>query len=179
MTSTEQTKTENSIVFFDISIGGQHIGRIKIELFDDVVPKTAENFRQFCTGEYRVAGIPIGYKGCSFHKVSKDFMIQGGDFVKGDGSGRTSIYGDKFADESFKLKHTGPGTVSMVNSGPNSNGCQFFITCVQTEWLDNKNVVVGQVIDGMKVVRTIEDVQVHPQTNKPKYEVIITQCGQL
>ncbi|EGG18731.1 U4/U6 small nuclear ribonucleoprotein [Cavenderia fasciculata] len=172
-------KEENPIVFFDVSIGGQAVGRIRIELYADVVPKTAENFRQFCTGEFRRGGQPIGYKGCLFHKVSKDFMIQGGDFVRRDGTGRESIYGERFPDENFKLKHTGPGTLSMVNSGPNSNGCQFFISCVKTDWLDGKNVVFGQVIDGMKVVRTIEDVPINPQTSKPKYEIVITQCGQL
>ncbi|KYQ89530.1 U4/U6 small nuclear ribonucleoprotein [Tieghemostelium lacteum] len=170
---------ENPIVFFDIAIAGQSVGRIKIELFEDVVPKTTENFRQFCTGEYKRAGLPVGYKHCKFHKVSKDFMIQGGDFVNNDGSGRTSIYGDKFPDENFKLRHTGPGMLSMVNAGPNSNGCQFFITCVATEWLDGKNIVFGQVIDGMNVVRTIEEVPVNPQTNKPKYDVEIIECGQL
>ncbi|GAM17814.1 hypothetical protein SAMD00019534_009890 [Acytostelium subglobosum LB1] len=184
MTDTSNTGSAtnivNPIVFFDISIGGQPIGRIKIELYADVVPRTAENFRQFCTGEYRKSGQPIGYKGCSFHKVSKDFMIQGGDFVKNDGSGRTSIYGERFPDENFKLKHTGPGTLSMVNSGePNSNGCQFFISCATADWLDGKNVVFGQVIDGMKIVRTIESVAINPQTSKPKLDVIITECGEL
>ncbi|EFA79571.1 U4/U6 small nuclear ribonucleoprotein [Heterostelium album PN500] len=180
-TNNNESGTPNPIVFFDIAIDGQAIGRIKIELYADVVPRTAENFRQFCTGEYRKSGVPIGFKGCKFHKVSKDFMIQGGDFVKGDGSGRTSIYGERFPDENFKLKHTGPGTLSMVNSGtPNSNGCQFFISCVATEWLDGKNVVFGQVVDGMKVVRTIENVPVvNPQTNKPKFDVVITECGEL
>ncbi|KAF2077441.1 hypothetical protein CYY_001290 [Polysphondylium violaceum] len=178
MSSIEE-KEENPIVFFDISIGGQPIGRVKMELFQDVVPKTAENFRQLCTGEFKKAGLPIGYKGCAFHKISKDFMIQSGDFVRGDGSGRSSIYGDKFPDENFKLKHSTPGMLSMVNSGPDSNGCQFFITTVSAEWLDGKNVVFGQVIDGMKVIRTIEDVPVNPQNNKPKYEVIITECGQM
>ncbi|KAM9945127.1 hypothetical protein ACTFIT_003379 [Dictyostelium discoideum] len=174
---------ENPIVFMDVAIVNQqnpvHLGRIKIELFADIVPKTAENFRQFCTGEHRVAGLPIGYKDCTFHKISKDFMIQGGDFVKRDGSGRTSIYGERFADENFKIKHSGPGLLSMVNSGPNSNGCQFFITCVAAEWLDGKNVVFGKVIDGLKVVRTIEDIPVNPTTNRPKYDVVITECGQL
>eukprot|EP01133_Synstelium_polycarpum_P005291 gene5291-6134_t len=165
------TSEKNPIVFMDIAIAGQPVGRIKIELYADVVPRTAENFRK--------AGLPIGYKGCTFHKVAKDFMIQGGDFIKRDGSGRTSIYGERFPDENFKLKHTGPGTLSMVNSGANSNGCQFFISCVATEWLDGKNVVFGQVIDGMKVVRTIEDVTINPHTNKTKYEIMITECGEL
>ncbi|XWS08266.1 hypothetical protein CRYUN_Cryun41cG0065200 [Craigia yunnanensis] len=105
---------KNPIVFFDITIGSIPAGRIKMELFADITPKTAENFRQLCTGEYRKAGLPVGYKGCQFHRVIKDFMIQAGDFLKGDGSGCTSIYGLKFEDENFIAKHTGPGLLSMV-----------------------------------------------------------------
>ncbi|XP_052307470.1 peptidyl-prolyl cis-trans isomerase CYP22 isoform X2 [Populus trichocarpa] len=115
---------KNPIVFFDVTIGTIPAGRIKMELFADIAPKTAENFRQFCTGEYRKAGLPVGYKVCQFHRVIKDFMIQAGDFLKGDGSGCVSIYGLKFEDENFVAKHTGPGLLSMANSGPNTNGCQ-------------------------------------------------------
>ncbi|WOL03870.1 peptidyl-prolyl cis-trans isomerase CYP22 [Canna indica] len=135
---------KNPIVFFDVTIGSIPAGRIKMELFADITPKTAENFRQFCTGEYRKAGLPIGFKGCQFHRVIKDFMIQAGDFLKGDGSGCISIYGSKFEDENFIAKHTGPGLLSMANSGPNTNGCQFFITCAKCDWLDNKHVVFGR-----------------------------------
>ncbi|XP_039223397.1 peptidyl-prolyl cis-trans isomerase H isoform X3 [Crotalus tigris] len=103
----------NPVVFFDVTIGGQEVGRMKVELFADVVPKTAENFRQFCTGEFRKDGVPIGYKGSTFHRVIKDFMIQGGDFVNGDGTGVASIYRGPFADENFKLKHSAPGLLSM------------------------------------------------------------------
>ncbi|GES99974.1 peptidyl-prolyl cis-trans isomerase CYP22 [Rhizophagus clarus] len=127
---------ENPIVFFDISIGNQPAGRMKMELFADVVPKTAENFRQLCTGEFKKNGVPQGYKNAQFHRVIKDFMIQGGDFVKNDGTGSFSIYGEKFPDENFELKHTGPGLLSMANSGSNSNGCQFFITCAKCDFLD-------------------------------------------
>jgi peptidyl-prolyl isomerase H (cyclophilin H) len=139
-TVADAVKRGNPVVFLDISIGGSPAGRIKIELFKSFVPKTVENFRQLCTGELRRGGLPIGYKGSKFHRIIKGFMVQGGDFVKGDGTGKTSIYGDKFDDEDMglKLKHTGPGLLSMANSGPNSNACQFFITCAKTEWLDGK-----------------------------------------
>ena len=170
---------QNPIVFFDITIGGTSAGRIKMELFANKCPKTAENFRQFCTGEHRKQGVPIGFKGCTFHRVIKDFMIQGGDFVNGDGTGCMSIYGDRFDDENFELKHTVPGLLSMANSGANSNGCQFFITCAKTPWLDNKHVVFGRVIDGMLTVRKIENVSVAANTNKPKLPCVISECGEL
>ncbi|XP_060708224.1 peptidyl-prolyl cis-trans isomerase H isoform X1 [Hemiscyllium ocellatum] len=136
-----QSNPNNPVVFFDITIGGQEVGRMKIELFADVVPRVAENVRQFCTGEFRKDGVPIGYKGSTFHRIIKDFMIQGGDFVNGDGTGVCSIYRGPFADENFKLKHNAPGLLSMANSGPNTNGCQFFITCSKCDWLDGKHVV--------------------------------------
>ena len=170
---------QNPIVFFDITIGGQNAGRIKMELFADRVPKTSENFRQLCTGEFRQDGLPQGYKGCTFHRVIKDFMIQGGDFKNGDGTGTVSIYGDCFEDENFDLKHTVPGLLSMANSGPNTNGCQFFITTTRTSWLDDKHVVFGRVIDGMITVRKIENVAVDAHTSKPKIPVVISECGEL
>ncbi|XP_060254801.1 peptidyl-prolyl cis-trans isomerase H isoform X3 [Ovis aries] len=174
----------NPVVFFDVSIGGQEVGRMKIELFADVVPKTAENFRQFCTGEFRKDGVPIGYKGSTFHRVIKDFMIQGGDFVNGDGTGVASIYRGPFADENFKLRHSAPGLLSMANSGPSTNGCQFFITCSKCDWLDGKHVVfahtlpTGKIIDGLLVMRKIENVPTGPN-NKPKLPVVISQCGEM
>mmetsp|Transcript_19606 Transcript_19606/g.33696 ORF Transcript_19606/g.33696 Transcript_19606/m.33696 type:complete len:175 (+) Transcript_19606:24-548(+) len=173
------TETVNPIVFFDISLGGHSLGRVKMELFADKTPKTAENFRQFCTGEFKKNNQPIGYKDCTFHRVIKDFMLQGGDFLKGDGTGCMSIYGEKFDDESFALRHDKPGLLSMANSGPDTNGCQFFITCAPCDWLDDKHVVFGQVIDGMKVIRMIENVSVHANTNKPKLPCVITECGQM
>ncbi|KAI1309458.1 Peptidyl-prolyl cis-trans isomerase H [Halotydeus destructor] len=168
----------NPVVFFDISIGSTEVGRLKMELFADVVPKTAENFRQFCTGEYRKDGVPIGYKNCTFHRIIKDFMIQGGDFVNADGTGIMSIFGGKFADENFTLKHDAPGLLSMANSGKDSNGCQFFMTCAKCDFLDGKHVVFGRVIDGLLVMRKIENVPTGPN-NKPKLPVVITQCGEM
>ncbi|KAJ1722252.1 Peptidyl-prolyl cis-trans isomerase-like 1 [Coemansia biformis] len=168
----------NPVVFFDISIGGKDAGRIKMELFADVVPKTAENFRQLCTGEYRVDGVPQGYKNCPFHRIIPNFMAQGGDFVKGNGTGRMSIYGETFADENFTLKHTSPGLLSMANSGSNSNGCQFFLTLVEAPWLDDKHVVFGKLVDGLLTLRKIEHVPTGPD-NRPTIPVIIAECGQM
>ncbi|KAK9829648.1 hypothetical protein WJX72_007086 [[Myrmecia] bisecta] len=171
--------TSNPIVFFDVTIGGQPAGRIKMELFADVAPKTAENFRQYCTGEARKNGFPQGYKGCPFHRIIKGFMIQGGDFVKGDGTGSLSIYGSQYPDENFIGKHTGPGLLSSANSGANTNGCQFFITCAKTDWLDLKHVVFGRVLgDGLLVVRKLENVATG-QANKPKLPCLIAECGEM
>ncbi|KAI3426401.1 hypothetical protein D9Q98_008771 [Chlorella vulgaris] len=169
---------QNPVVFFDVSIGGVAAGRIKMELFADIVPKTAENFRQMCTGEFKRNLHPTGYKDCPFHRIIKGFMLQGGDFLKGDGTGCISIYGSRFNDENFTAKHTGPGLLSMANSGPNTNGCQFFITVGAADWLDNKHVVFGRVVDGMLAVRKLEAVQTGPN-NKPKLPCVITQCGEM
>lgn len=172
------TNPNNPIVFFDITIGTTEVGRIKFELFADAVPRTAENFRQFCTGEYRKDGVPIGYKGSTFHRVIKDFMVQGGDFVNGDGTGVMSIFGSIFADENFTVKHIGPGMLSMANSGKDTNGCQFFITCAKCDFLDGKHVVFGRVTEGLLVLRKIENVPTGPN-NKPKLPVVISQCGEM
>ncbi|KAI5286492.1 Peptidyl-prolyl cis-trans isomerase H [Ascosphaera aggregata] len=169
----------NPVVFFDLTIGGQPLGRILMELYGDVVPRTAENFRRFCTGESKDArGRPQGYKGCRFHRVIRGFMIQGGDFIHGDGTGSISAYGTAtFADENFNLTHDGPGMLSMANSGPNTNGCQFFITCVATPFLNNKHVVFGRVVEGMDFVRMVENTRV--ARDKPIQEVLIAQCGEM
>jgi len=169
----------NPQVFFDITIGGASAGRVTFELFADVVPKTAENFRALCTGEKGVgqSGKPLHFKGSGFHRIIPGFMCQGGDFTRGNGTGGESIYGEKFADENFQLKHGGNGTLSMANAGPNTNGSQFFVCTADTSWLDGKHVVFGRVVDGLDVVKQMEAVGSRGgQTSKP---VVIADCGQL
>ncbi|KAI5867108.1 cyclophilin-like domain-containing protein [Durotheca rogersii] len=169
----------NSYVFFDVTIGNEPAGRIVFKLYDDVVPKTAENFRSLCTGEKGVgkAGKPLTYKGSLFHRVIKQFMVQGGDFTNGDGTGGESIYGAKFDDENFQLKHDRPFLLSMANAGPGTNGSQFFITTVPTPHLDGKHVVFGEVKSGKSVVRQIENLRT--QNDKPVKDAVIADCGQL
>ncbi|KAL4808860.1 peptidyl-prolyl cis-trans isomerase D [Aspergillus unguis] len=171
--------SKRSRVFFDVQIGKQKPGRIALELFNDVVPKTAENFRALCTGEKGEGkqGKPLHFKGSIFHRVIKQFMIQGGDFTAFNGTGGESIYGEKFADENFDLKHDRPFLLSMANSGPGTNGSQFFITTVPTPHLDGKHVVFGEVLNGKSVVRKIENLPT--QADKPTSDVTIVACGEL
>jgi len=212
----------NPVVFFDLTIGGAPVGRVQMELFADLVPKTAENFRQFCTGEFRCVSEtgggrsggpralllsepqrprsfahapplapalpsishsknaqPVGYKGAPFHRVIKGFMLQGGDFLKADGTGCSSIYGARFPDEGFTATHTGPGLLSMANSGPDTNGCQFFITTAPAPWLDGKHVVFGRVVgDGLLTVRKVEAVPTGAE-NRPRLPVVVAECGEM
>jgi peptidylprolyl isomerase len=166
-------------VFFDVSIGGKAAGRVTMELRSDVVPKTAENFRSLCVGNAGVSrsGKPLHYKGSTFHRVIPDFMIQGGDFTNGNGTGGASIYGDRFPDENFQIKHTEPGQLSMANAGPNTNGSQFFITTIPCPWLDGKHTVFGKVVEGMEVVRLIESQG--SASGKPRQSVTIDDCGEV
>merc|ERR1719498_2183101 len=169
----------NPTVFFDVTIGGQNAGRITMELYADKCPKTAENFRALCTGEKGTgqSGKPLHYKGSTFHRVITQFMAQGGDFTAGNGTGGESIYGAKFADENFTVKHTQRGDMSMANAGPNTNGSQFFMTFIKCDWLDVKHTVFGRVVNCMEVLDALESFgSGQGQTRAP---CVIADCGQL
>ncbi len=166
-------------VYFDVSIGNEPAGRIVFGLFGDDVPKTAENFRCLCTGEKGEgkSGKALHFKDSNFHRVIPNFMLQGGDFTRGDGTGGESIYGEKFKDESFKFVHDVPGLLSMANAGPNTNGSQFFITTVPTAWLNGKHVVFGRVLEGMEVVKKIE--AQGSDSGRTRAVIKITDSGEL
>ncbi len=177
-----QTAAEAKVthrVFFDIEINGKEAGRITMGLFGADVPRTAENFRCLCTGEKGKgeSGFDLSYKGSKFHRVIPKFMLQGGDFTAGNGTGGESIYGNKFPDENFKYKHDQPGLLSMANSGPNTNGSQFFLTTVKTSWLDGKHVVFGRVIEGMETVKRIESLGT--SNGSTMLPIKIADCGEL
>jgi len=162
----------NPKCFFDVTADGESLGRIEFELRADVAPKTAENFRALCTGEKG-----YGYKGSKFHRVIPEFMRQGGDFTNHNGTGGKSIYGDRFDDENFELKHDEPGLLSMANAGPNTNGSQFFITTIITDWLDGRHVVFGKVTEGMDVVSAIE--ALGSRSGQTMKDIRIADCGEL
>eukprot|EP01065_Artemidia_motanka_P031828 TRINITY_DN3862_c0_g1_i1.p1 TRINITY_DN3862_c0_g1~~TRINITY_DN3862_c0_g1_i1.p1 ORF type:complete len:205 (+),score=40.06 TRINITY_DN3862_c0_g1_i1:55-615(+) len=178
-----QVLESNPKVFFDVSVDRKRQEkRIVFELFEDTVPKTAENFRCLCTGEAGTGtcGKVLHYRGCSFHRIIEGFMCQGGDFTKGNGTGGESIYGDRFDDESFAGKagrHVGPGCLSMANAGPNTNSSQFFVTTNATPHLDGKHVVFGQIIEGFETLLAIG--RVGTPSGQPRKQVVIDDCGQI
>jgi len=179
LSKTDYSDASNPVVFLDVQIGDGPVKRMEFELFSNYVPKTAENFRALCTGEKGIGKCakPLHYKGSYFHRLIKDFMLQGGDFEKGDGTGGESIYGEKFEDENFKCKHLKRGFLSSANSGKNTNGSQFFITFKKTEWLDNAHVVFGCIKSGLEVLKEIEDVELEGE--KPKDAIKIVDSGEV
>ena len=179
LTSADTIDKVTNKVFFDIEIDGEKAGRIVFGLFGETVPKTAENFRALCTGEKGVgnAGKALHFKNSVFHRIIPGFMAQGGDFTSGDGRGGESIYGSRFNDENFKLKHTKPHLLSMANAGPNTNGSQFFITFKETPWLDGRHVVFGEVIEGQDIVNELEKIGTGSGSTKKK--AVIVDSGEL
>lgn len=171
--------TKNPIVFFDISINKEFVGRMQIELYANIVPQTAENFRCLCTGEKGIgkSGKALHFMDTIFHRIIPKFMAQGGDLTNGDGTGGDSIYGLTFKDESFSISHSEPGILSMANAGPDTNASQFFLTFGKCSWLDGKHVGFGKVIDGMDILKEIESMGTN--SGKPTKEVKILGCGEI
>ncbi|OII77842.1 peptidyl-prolyl cis-trans cyclophilin-type family protein [Cryptosporidium andersoni] len=169
----------NTYVYFDIAIGGAPAGRIIFELFFDITPMTAENFRALCTGERGIgeSGINLHYKGNKFHRIIPEFMCQGGDITAGDGTGGESIYGKPFEDENFTLKHNSAGLLSMANTGPNTNSSQFFITTIPCPWLDGKHVIFGKVVSGIDVIASME--RFGSSSGKTSVSIVISDCGEV
>ena len=174
--SLSTTDLENSLVFFDITLNNKFLGRIIFKLYDDIVPNTCKNFRELAISSPIENSEYPAYQNTIFHRIIKDFMIQGGDFINGDGTGNISIYGKTFDDECLDIKHDRPGLLSMANTGSNTNGSQFFITLTSLPHLDGKNVVFGEIIDGLDIIRTIEETPVD-ENDIPKYEVKIIKSG--
>ncbi|KAJ3692792.1 hypothetical protein LUZ60_011887 [Juncus effusus] len=176
----EKLPTVTNRVYLDVAIDGQHLGRIIVGLYGEIVPKTAENFRALCTGEKgnMTNGKPLHYKGSQFHRIITSFMIQGGDILQGNGKGTVSIFGNNFPDENFIIKHSHPGIISMANNGPDSNGSQFFITTIKTSWLDGEHVAFGRVIQGMDTVYAIEG-GAGTHNGKPRKKVVIVDSGEI
>ncbi|MES1920029.1 hypothetical protein MHBO_001758 [Bonamia ostreae] len=174
-----RTPAITNTVFFDIEADGKPLGRITMGLYGQNTPKTTENFRSLCTGEKGVgrSGNKLHYEGSTFHRVIPDFMIQGGDFTNGDGTGGESIYGDKFEDENFDLKHSKKFLLSMANAGKNTNGSQFFITTVVTSWLDGRHVVFGEVLKGKEVVTAVENLGT--PSGKTTKKIVIAKSGEI
>jgi len=177
-TPPQEPNPSNPQVYLDLQIGENAPQRVTIELFNDVVPKTAENFRALCTGEKGLGagGKALSYQGSTFHRVIKGFMMQGGDFTAGDGTGGESIYGAKFADENFRILHKSAGLLSMANAGAGTNGSQFFITFAPAAYLDNKHVVFGRVLSGLEVVREVEQLPTE-SNDRPAVSVRVAACG--
>jgi len=173
----------NPVCFLDIAVGGVPVGRIKLELFKHLCPKATENFVALCTGALRLRGAPAGYKGSKVHRIIAGFMVQGGDFVKGDGTGRACLWGDRFADEpaGLRARHAHAGLLCMANSGPDTNGCQWYITCAKADWLDGKHVVFGRCLDAdsLLVVRKLERLPVAAGSGRPTVDVVVAECGEL
>lgn len=170
------------VVYFEVAesddmFGVKPIGRIEIGLYGKVVPKTVLNFKDLCAGcDSVVSEKRLVYAGSAFHRIIPEFMVQGGDFTTGDGRGGESIFGPKFADENFELKHKGVGVLSMANSGPDSNGSQFFLTTAETPWLDNKHVVFGTVLSGYdECVKKME--AFGSEGGRPSKRIVITGSG--